>query len=228
MLCVNPVNSSDLLAGAFGTVLWRSLDGGASRNPSTTGLPVANNQLRGLWRDPSSPAVLYLQLVSGELSKSVDSGSTWSLLPAAPSRGDALAIDPNDPQVLYLGSDEQTLNKLLKSIDGGASWTGASSGIVGGVADLWFKPGDGTTIYARASGIFKSVNGGAIWTRVAPAPVQPNSGGSVFLGEALALPNRPETIITATNNEGALVFTEAFYADGFESGDTAAWSTAVP
>ncbi len=63
MFCVNPVNSSDLLAGAFGTVLWRSLDGGASWNPSTTGLPVANNQLRGLWRDPSNPAVLYLQLV---------------------------------------------------------------------------------------------------------------------------------------------------------------------
>ena len=64
---------------------------------------------------------------------------------------------------------------VLRSTDGGITWTGFSTGLrVGYVNSFAIDPANPATIYAAAdSGAFKSTNGGAAWTRAGEAITWP-------------------------------------------------------
>jgi photosystem II stability/assembly factor-like uncharacterized protein len=79
-----------------------------------------------------------------------------------------LTIDPQQPEVLYLGAGQG----VFKSIDGGETWEPRSSGIVfnlneAGVYPVAVDPARPNVVYAGGwFGLFKTVNGGDHWTPV--------------------------------------------------------------
>jgi photosystem II stability/assembly factor-like uncharacterized protein len=95
--------------------------------------------------------------------RSVDGGRSWERLPLEVSHDccAGYAIDPHDPNVLYVG---QWSRGLRVSADGGVSWrklAGPFGDHVGGFA---LDPAVSGTVYvASAAGTFKSDDGGTNW-----------------------------------------------------------------
>src|SRR5262249_58235370 len=59
-----------------------------------------------------------------ELAKSSDGGMTWKYIPTAVTPGftGSLAIDPHNPNLLYLGSSEHFGPGIFRSEDAGETW----------------------------------------------------------------------------------------------------------
>ncbi len=78
----------------------------------------------------------------------------------------ALAVDPNDPGVWYVGTANAG---IYKSLNAGASWQPAQNGLGrAGVRSLWIDPGNSQILYAGATlgGVFKSVDRGERWQAI--------------------------------------------------------------
>jgi photosystem II stability/assembly factor-like uncharacterized protein len=124
--------------------------------------------------DPSNPDVLYAPDTTGRLLKSTDGGATWTLQPvrdiglSVPSLA-TLLIDPTAPQTLYAAAYSwvNSTSALIKSTDGGHTWTRAEQGFPPGteIRDLALDPENPATLYAATSrGIYLSEDTGAHWT----------------------------------------------------------------
>jgi photosystem II stability/assembly factor-like uncharacterized protein len=105
--------------------------------------------------------------------RSDDEGETWQ--PITQGMGHvsvwSLAIDPDDPQILYAGavlaSSEQAA--IFRSVNGGSSWVRTSFQLDHWwVTDLAIDPLAPNVIYAgTAVGLFRSIDGGTTWSRAA-------------------------------------------------------------
>src|SRR5262245_19580981 len=91
---------------------------------------------------------------------------TWAPLGALPARPDgpvlALAVDPADGHDVVAGTPA---GDILRSADGGASWTAVRPGPSRGVAALAFVPGRRGVVLAgtRGGGVWLSADGGQSW-----------------------------------------------------------------
>jgi len=82
-----------------------------------------------------------------------DGGKVWSVLATTRPFPAALAVDPRDPRMLYIGSG----NGVEQSRDGGATWRLFNRGLYArGLNQLLFDPGDPSRLYAgtAAAGVF--------------------------------------------------------------------------
>ena len=92
--------------------------------------------------------------------------STWVRLPSLPQQGRvavlALAVDPSNNQVLIAGNSQ---GSLLKSSNGGSSWTSVYTGHAA-LVTVAFNPFKAGLVLAgtRGSGALASKDGGATWT----------------------------------------------------------------
>jgi len=141
--------------------------------------------------DPRSHDRWLIGTAQGGVWETTDGGGTWT--PRSDREGSlsigALAIAPSDPDVVYAGTGEAVGSiasyfgvGLLKSIDGGKTWTLLAVPTFGGTAfsDIRVHPADpdvlvvatGTGIAGRGaetpptrpeSGVLKSTDGGASW-----------------------------------------------------------------
>ncbi|GFE79462.1 hypothetical protein GCM10011487_14620 [Steroidobacter agaridevorans] len=101
----------------FENVLLRSLDGGANWSRLVTPDP----QLVAVAVDPTDDRTVYLSSLLNGLSKSTDGGDHWARLPVPPPSPlpiYAIAIDPQNPSIVYSGDTES----IHRSVDGGQSW----------------------------------------------------------------------------------------------------------
>jgi photosystem II stability/assembly factor-like uncharacterized protein len=158
--------------------LLKSADGGATWQVSNKGLQ--NRPVTRMWADPSSVSTLYALTFNG-IYKTTDGGTNWVLLNTGlntpgSSNATALAITPTNPSVLYGGSNGSS-SVLVKSTDGGATWSPSGTGLTLSISGLAVDPSNPSVIYAGTSfQVYKSTNGGANW---APASTGINFG-SVF------------------------------------------------
>ncbi len=141
---VAPTNSNVIYAGTDDSHVWVTTDYGSNWTDISTALPYRwvtrvkvdpNNEnnvyvtFSGLrWRDPQS-----------HVFKSTNMGADWSdissNLPDAPAN--AFAVDNNDPNRLYLGSDVGA----FMSFNGGTSWQPIADGLpVVSVYDMKIHP----------------------------------------------------------------------------------------
>jgi photosystem II stability/assembly factor-like uncharacterized protein len=184
---VTLVDSRTILYSGFG--IWRSGDHGATWKKTLPG-PVLHDEFdepgfqRSVYRirvDPENPQIVYAGVIeSGErhplrllpyVYQSLDGGRTWKRLS---DEGYVLAIDPQHPRTLYLG----TRNGLLRSRDRGRHWTTISGfSLVPGSfvpegSDLVVDPHDSRVLYAARAddfenlGVWRSVDGGVTWERL--------------------------------------------------------------
>lgn len=166
---------------------WTSMDSlpaGTCTPGSFGAYPVAKD----IVIDPSAPNTLYVSTflalgsettptVANGVFKSTDGGATWvhssnglprvdSAIPTSSVRDVlALEIDPINPQILYAASNPTSgggPGRVYKTINGGANWTLASTGISGqDVRALLIDPSDRTKIYAASGG--NSTNPGGVY-----------------------------------------------------------------
>jgi photosystem II stability/assembly factor-like uncharacterized protein len=103
----------------------------------------------------------------------------------------ALAVDPSNQNVVYVGTD----GGIFKTVNGGVDWAPINSGLdassnVLSVRALAIDPSNTLIIYAGAGDkIFKSANGGLNWNLVKPANetimtlvVDPGDTNTIFAG----------------------------------------------
>lgn len=161
-----------LYVGTEGGQLLRTTDGGASwevLNPAMATTGASLSSVKALAVDPKVSTTVYAG-GEGGLFKSTTRGESWSLI-APPSpvfatfTTQALAIDPQTPANLYVAGGRLE-SGLWRSVNGGASWTLATSGLSDTeVRALAVVPTAPSTLYAGTlSALFRSTNGAQSWS----------------------------------------------------------------
>ena len=148
---------------------------------------------------PTNPAIIYRGTAGGGLWKTIDGGTTWA--PLTDNLGSlsigAVALAPSNPDIVYLGTGEGVFSVdgidgigLIRSTDGGATWSLPASGSVPKFFALSVHPTNPNEVLAATSkGILKSTDGGATW----------QTTFSTHVATALArLPGTPSTVLATT------------------------------
>jgi hypothetical protein len=162
--------------------------------------------------DPSNPDMLYVAAGKfdwgdTDILKSTDRGATWSRSGFTPNNyangatrnlGERLAVDPNNGNVIYMGTRSDGLWKSTTAASSG-SWQQVASFPTAGAAGKGLpfvifdkssgSPGNTTpTIYvgARSSGVYRSTDGGSTWNLLSGSPLEPNrallaSNGTLYV-----------------------------------------------
>jgi photosystem II stability/assembly factor-like uncharacterized protein len=198
-LNLDPRDPDTLWAGTTGQRgVFKSTDGGANWVQMVQGIVTQPAmEFRSFTVDPTDsntaycggnyladPATLRQR---GFIYKTTDGGKSWKLLiePGALVRW--IIVDPSDPRVIYAATgifDRFAMKPegVLKSLDGGSTWTHANNGLQSLVVGaLVMHPTDPRILLAGCGkigfldepsdsmgGIFKTVDGGQHWRKVDP------------------------------------------------------------
>jgi hypothetical protein len=203
--------------------------------------PQPTNTTSGAWAgrtvgmavDPTNLDIVYAGGAQGGVWKSTDGGQNWvPLTDSQPTLAiGSIAIDPTSCtpspcRTIYVGTGEQTFSSVsyygagvLKSTDGGATWTQLGQSVFVGPFSSGFAPGGGARIGSlvvnrtnpsvllagvqiftsaaidggASSGIYRSADAGVTWTNVLPGAV----GTEVFFD-----PNNPMIAYAALGTTG--------------------------
>jgi hypothetical protein len=138
--------------------------------------------------DPRNGNVVYLGVSNGGVWKTTDGGAHWVPLTdnQATLATGSIALDPSNPDTIYVGTGEENGaldcyygDGILKSTDGGATWTlivgrfgggGGGGGRIGGIAVC---PTNSQLVLASTgysapggNGVYRSTDAGLTWTNV--------------------------------------------------------------
>lgn len=125
-----------------------------------------------------NPAVYYMGTPGGGVWKTTDGGTTWKSIfdDAHVASIGALALAPSNPQIIYVGTGEQTEgNGIYKSMDGGSTWINVGLRETKYITSVLVDPRDPNLVFVGARGgaekssdrgVFKSTDGGETWTKV--------------------------------------------------------------
>lgn len=161
-----------------GTISWTSV------NPTglfyrVTNASYISGRTNSIAFHPTDPLTFYIASAGGGVWKTTDGGTTFrSVTDNLPSLScGAVAVDPLNPSVVYLGTGELNFSLdswygvgVFKSTDGGSSWTNiAGAGTVGShISQISIDPLHTGTLYLSGSaGVFRSANAGGTWTSTA-------------------------------------------------------------
>ncbi|RIE05874.1 stalk domain-containing protein [Candidatus Cryosericum terrychapinii] len=172
-ILVHPTNPGTVFAGTD-RGLFRSTDRGGTWEQYGTGIKAT---LKVFVLAAAGDGSRLYAGTSGGAFQSTDGGATWSqgsgMLPGTGIIRyyyaiTTLAVDPANPQTVYAGdTGMMTEGRVLKSTDGGATWTTAASGISSDhVTALAIDPGRPATVYAVVEdSLYVSGDAGASWTK---------------------------------------------------------------
>jgi photosystem II stability/assembly factor-like uncharacterized protein len=202
-LLVDPSDPATLYAGSATGGIFKSTDGAVSWR--AVNQELRDSGIRAMAMDPMNPATLYAGTQGGSVYKSTDGGENWTAL-SLDRRGwsvESLAVHPSDPNVVFTG----TTGTLLKSIDGGATWSESGAGLPtdstgrvdAHVGALVFDASSPDTIYAGTAraGVFKSTDGGASWTSASNSLVSALPSRRAALVASLAIDASDPAILYA-------------------------------
>jgi photosystem II stability/assembly factor-like uncharacterized protein len=133
---------------------------------------------------PTRPNVYFAGAADGGVLRSTDAGVTWEALTdqlPALSVG-AIAIDPSDPDVIYVGTGEANAaadnyagDGIYRSSDGGDTWTWLGLPAAYMIGRITISPADPQDIFVAVSGalyskneergVYRSRDGGTTWDR---------------------------------------------------------------
>ena len=184
-IAVNPSEPSTLFA-ATDSFVFKSVDSGATWLAANVGFASSSffggDSVVSLAMDPKTATTLYASTPDG-LYKSTDNGGSW-LKTILRDEIFALTIDPSSPSVIYAGTDADytyggapgTLDLLMKSTNGGASWSKSQKGLSEGSATInaiAIDPSNTSVLYAGTdTGLYKSFDAGANWVLTGPELAQ--------------------------------------------------------
>ncbi len=197
--------------------LYRTLDGGQSWSPATTGLgAVGAGQapfIVTLAKSQSDPDLLFVIGATG-VWRSDNFGADWTSSPIAPQDWGTLThgqveISLANPQVVWAGNRMSNNGKINVSTDGGLTFNPTSlyqDATLGRVTGLGTHPTDEATAYAlfsiaRAPKILRTTNLGQTWMDIsgfAGGASSSNGFPDVATYSVLVLPHNPSEIWAGT------------------------------
>ena len=152
---------------------------------------------------PSQPSLYYMGTPGGGIWKTDDAGTTWKPIfdAAHVASIGGLAVSPSTPNVIYVGTGEQTIgNGVWKSSDAGQTWTNVGLAETHYISAVLVDPQNPEVVLVGASGdnapgpnrgVYKSSDGGKTWTK------------ALFIDESTAFvdmcfdPDNPRTVLAA-------------------------------
>ncbi|MFC1501775.1 hypothetical protein ACFL6A_00015 [bacterium] len=178
-IAIDPDNPSTLYAATTGRI-YKSTDGGV--NWTRYDVPSQGGRLHDIQVDPSNSSIVHTSGFAWDGSfnvfsyfRSTDSGMNWTVYHIGTGSGGnatTLGVDPGDSDVIYLGGFSNSNDLIMKSIDGGDTWTDITGSTDGMPYTFWINPSSTNKVYVlTGNGVYRSTNGGSTWTK--------NSGGYV-------------------------------------------------
>ena len=223
-IAADPTNAQTYYVASAGGGVWKTTDAGQSYTPLTDFL--GDTAMGSITVAPSNHNVIYAG--TGEanfggdsrygigLLKSTDGGASWSVIPGPQTNASPngvfyrkaisrIAVDPTNPNVVYLGTVLAGLNGngfsdggVWKTTDGGQTWTNTTAGILTPLAlytDVVMNTKNPNILYTAVgypgtfsgNGVFKTTDGGQTWTRLTGGLPLPSAGAKVGGQTTLAL-----------------------------------------
>ena len=218
-----PGDSRHFYFGAVDGGVWETRDAGRTWRPIFDHEPVGS--IGAIAIAPSRPSTIYVgtgeadmrsDIAQGDgMYKSTDGGAHWTHIGLADTRQIAsIIVDPQNPERVFVAAlghpyGANAERGVFRTLDGGRHWTKVLYlNPDTGAADLAFKPGDPSTIYAAmwqtrrppwsvyppsngpGSGLYVSHDGGSHWTHIIGNGFPAHPGR---IGIAVA-PTRPERV----------------------------------
>jgi hypothetical protein len=198
-LAADPLNRELIYAGTQGNGVLRSNDGGKTWRPAG----LAGQVVKALAVSRTQPGTVYAGTKPALLFVSRDGGANWTELasfrrirsrwfwfsPAEkPYRAyvQAIALSPADPRTIVVGIEA---GAVVRSSDGGQTWSGHRRGALRDCHSLTFHVTNGNWVYeggGTGAGVSVSRDAGATW-------MQPKEGLDRHYGWAVAAdPAHPE------------------------------------
>ncbi len=199
VLAADPGNPDVVYAGTQGNGIYRSADRGRSWMP----LGLTGQIVKSIAVSPHDSGVIYAGVKPAAIYKTTDGGRHWVELqgfqripnrwwwfsPAEPpfrAYVNAITISPDEPEVVLAGIE---LGAVVRSEDGGLTWSRHLDGALRDCHSLAFHCGDGQWVYeagGTGGGAAVSRDGGRTWR-------QPKSGLAQKYGVVCAAdPAQPE------------------------------------
>lgn len=149
---------------------------------------------------PADPNTVYIGAAAGGAWKTTNGGTNWQPI-FDDENGIAfgsLAIDPNNPEVLYAATGEASNNidaylssGVFKTLNGGTTWKQAGLTEVGAFSKIYVHPKNSGLVVAGATkgrpGFYKSTDGGTTWRKlskesVSDVTINVNNENEFFIG----------------------------------------------
>ncbi|HVA18362.1 MAG TPA: hypothetical protein VMV59_11690, partial [Candidatus Dormibacteraeota bacterium] len=147
--------------------------------------PFRGGRVEAVTGVAGNPSVFYFGAVAGGVWKTTDAGGSWKpeFQHEAVSSIGAIAVDPQDSNVIYVGTGEPALrgdisdgDGMYKSVDGGATWTHIGLNDTRHIAKILIDPHDPNIVFVAAighaygpneeRGVFRSTDAGKTWQKV--------------------------------------------------------------
>jgi photosystem II stability/assembly factor-like uncharacterized protein len=126
---------------------------------------------------PTQPAIYYVGTPGGGVWKTESGGQVWKPIfdqEHVASIG-AVGVTPSDPQIVYVGTGEQTQgNGVYKSSDAGSTWTNIGLRETHVITGIIVDPRNPDTVLVSAAGdhwsgsergVYKTIDGGKNWQK---------------------------------------------------------------
>lgn len=224
----SPADRRTIFATSSPNGVYKSIDGGLTWSDANAGLPRDHRAVSSLAIDPTDTRVLYVALSPsaerpGGLFRTTDGGAGWHRLPAhgRPGSIHAIAVDPNDGSVVYVGARREWCPEegrmcpggVYKSTDSGITWEHMTAALPDSdrvaVIDLVVDPRDSRTVYAASfdhpyhdfatgAGVLVSTDGGESWAAM-------NEGLPILSVQTIELDTATNTLYAGTLGSGVYV-----------------------
>jgi photosystem II stability/assembly factor-like uncharacterized protein len=166
--------SADVNSALFERLEWRNI------GPSNMG-----GRITSIVGIPGNPALVYVATASGGLFKTTNGGTTWTPIfdhANTISIGD-IAVDPHNPDVVWLGAGEANARNsvsfgdgVYRTLDGGKTWRNMGLQDTHNISRVVVNPLNSNVIYVGAlghnagpnpdRGVFMSTDAGETWKKV--------------------------------------------------------------
>ena len=184
------------------------------------GPAVTSGRIADVAVDPTDKKRWFLAVASGGVWRTENAGTTWT--PVFDGEGSystaCVAIDPRNPNVVWVGTGENNSQRsvgygdgVYRSEDGGKSWKNVGLKASEHIGKILIHPKHGDTVYVAAHGplwapggdrgLYKTTDGGKTWTAV--LTISENTGVS----DVVMDPRDPDVLLASAWQRRRHVFT---------------------
>ncbi|ANM31682.1 glycosyl hydrolase [Acidobacteria bacterium Mor1] len=170
--------------------------------------------------NPEDHSEWFVAVASGGVWRTRNAGTTFT--PVFDSQGSysigCVTIDPNNPNVIWVGTGENNSQRsvgygdgVYKSVDGGSSWTHMGLKDSQHIGKILVDPRDSNVVYVAAQGplwnaggdrgLYKTTDGGATWDKV--LEISENTGVTDIVLDS----RNPDVILAASYQRRRRVWT---------------------
>jgi photosystem II stability/assembly factor-like uncharacterized protein len=184
------------------------------------GPAIASGRIAAFAVHPTDASHYYVAVASGGVWKTTNAGTTWT--PIFDNEGSysigAIALDPKNPQVVWVGTGENNSQRsvaygdgIYRSDDGGKSWKNIGLKNSEHIGRILIDPRNSDVVYVAAQGplwsaggdrgLYKTVDRGKTWKKV--LSISENTG----VTDVVLDPRDPDVLIAAAYQRRRHVWT---------------------